>query len=286
MKISFVGIGAIGLPMAQRIAMKGYDVIGVDPMPAARAKAEEIGLPAVAAITEISGADIVVVMVATPQQLEALVDMALEGKVAGQIWVVMSTAGADAVSRCGEKLRAAGARVVDAPVTGGTARARTGELAIFASGNKADIADVRAILECTGVVHEVGPRLGDGQGIKIINQHLCSIHIVAAAEALNLAGSLGLDRAFVLDLVKRGAGGSWMLSDRGPRMVMEGEPPVTSTINIFVKDSSLVAAMAESCGADVPLLDVARARYQDAAAAGLTLSDDSTVIRTYAKKAR
>jgi 3-hydroxyisobutyrate dehydrogenase-like beta-hydroxyacid dehydrogenase len=116
--------------------------------------------------------------------------------------------------------------------------------------------------------------------VKVVNQHLCSVHIVAAAEALSLGASLGLDQAAVLDLVAGGAAGSWMLSDRGPRM-LEDDPTVTSTIGIFVKDSGLVAEAAASAGADVPVLAAARARYLAAAEAGLERADDSQVIRTY-----
>jgi len=280
MKVAFVGIGAIGLPMANQVVKGGHQVTGVDPFARARANAEEIGIPAVGSFLETGAAEVVIVMVATPQQLDELVDSALE-KVAGQTWVVMSTVGPEAITVQGEKLRRAGARVVDAPVTGGTARAKTGELVIFVSGDAEDIEHVMPVLSTMGMPRVVGERLGQGQGIKVVNQHLCSVHIVAAAEALSLAETLGLDKGFVLELVKGGAGGSWMLSDRGPRMLLGTDAPVTSTINIFVKDSNLVAAAAASCGAQVPLLEIARTHYEAAAEAGLGLRDDSRVIETY-----
>jgi 3-hydroxyisobutyrate dehydrogenase/putative dehydrogenase len=193
----------------------------------------------------------------------------------------MSTVGPDAVRREGERLAAAGARVIDAPVTGGTARAKRGELVIFAAGAQRDIDDVRPVLDAMGTVRITGTKLGDGQAIKLVNQHLCSVHIVAAAEALNLARSLGLDPAAVLDLVEKGAAGSWMLSDRGPRMLQGANVTVTSAIDIFVKDSDLVVAAARACGADVPLLSTANARYHAAADAGLGARDDSRVIDTW-----
>ncbi len=115
----------------------------------------------------------------------------------------------------------------------------------------------------------------------MINQHLCAVHIVAAAEALNLAHSLGLDPAQVLPLVEGGAAGSWMLSDRGPRMLQGTDVEVSSAVNIFVKDSGLVADAAAACEAEVPLLNVAHARYVAAAKAGLGQHDDSRVIETW-----
>lgn len=280
--ITFVGTGAIGLPMATLLAQAGHQVTGVDPFPAARERAVAAGIEAAASIGEAAPSETVIVMVATPEQLTTLVDQALaETTVSGQTWIVMSTVGPSSVSSEGARLAEAGALVVDAPVTGGVARAVTGELVIFAAGPTADLDRVRPVLGILGTVRTVGTTVGEGQAIKVVNQHLCSVHIVAAAEALALAESLGLDKATVLDLVEGGAAGSWMLSDRGPRMLLGTDAPVTSTINIFVKDSGLVAAAASETGASVPLLDVARARYEAAASADLGLRDDSRVIETY-----
>ncbi|MFM0521561.1 NAD(P)-dependent oxidoreductase [Caballeronia jiangsuensis] len=280
MNVTFIGLGAIGLPMAQRINASGHAVTGVDLSSRARGLAQENGLATVDGFAAAPAASVVVAMVATPQQLASLVD-GVGAKLAGQTWVIMSTVGPDAVRREGERLAAAGARVIDAPVTGGTARARRGELVIFAAGAQRDIDDVRPVLDAMGTVRITGTKLGDGQAIKLVNQHLCSVHIVAAAEALNLARSLGLDPAAVLDLVEKGAAGSWMLSDRGPRMLQAAGVTVTSAIDIFVKDSDLVVAAARACGADVPLLSVANARYHAAADAGLGARDDSRVIDTW-----
>lgn len=280
MKVTFIGVGAIGLPMALQIKGAGHTVTGVDLSSRAREVAQQSGLTAVDSFAAAPAADVVIAMVATPQQLGFLVD-SVGTKLNGQAWVIMSTVGPEAVREQGERLIAAGARVVDAPVTGGTARAKSGQLVIFASGNDADIDAVRRVLDAMGSVRITGPRLGDGQAIKVVNQHLCSVHIVAAAEALSLARSLGLDAAAVLELIEKGAAGSWMLSDRGPRMLQGTDVTVTSSINIFVKDSDLVAAAANSCGADVPLLSIANARYRAAAEEGLGLRDDSRVIETW-----
>ncbi|HXZ06581.1 MAG TPA: NAD(P)-dependent oxidoreductase [Paraburkholderia sp.] len=280
MNVTFVGIGAIGLPMALRIKGAGHRVTGVDLSSNARGIAQESGLDAVASFDAAPAGEVVVAMVATPAQLASLID-SVGDAVAGQRWLIMSTVGPASVREQGERLRKAGARVVDAPVTGGVARARTGELVIFAAGNRDDISALRPVLDAMGSVRITGDTLGDGQSIKVVNQHLCSVHIVAAAEALNLARSLGLEPATVLELIEKGAAGSWMLSDRGPRMLGGTDVSVTSAINIFVKDSDLVAAAAESCGADVPLLAVANARYHEAADAGLGARDDSRVIETW-----
>ena len=280
MKVTFIGVGAIGLPMALQIKRAGHEVTGVDVSEAVIAHAKASGIETVGNVFDAPAAGVVVVMVATPEQLAGLVGR-VASTVRGQLWIIMSTVGPQSVREQGEALRRCGARVVDAPVTGGVARAKTGELVIFAAGAASDVAAATPVLKAMGSVHVTGENLGDGQSIKVVNQHLCSVHIVAAAEALSLARSLGLDPASVLRLVEKGAAGSWMLSDRGPRMVAGTDVEVTSAINIFVKDSGLVALAGESCGAQLPLLAIAHERFSRAAQAGLGLRDDSRVIETW-----
>lgn len=280
MNVVFVGVGAIGLPMAKQIQLAGHSVTGVDLAESSVVRAAEQNIRVVREITSVANAEVVVVMVATPQQLEQLIADARDYP-AGQTWLIMSTVGPDAVRRASQGLKRVGAKVIDAPVTGGTARAATGELVIFASGDAQDIASVSHVLGAMGTVRIVGKNIGDGQSIKVINQHLCSVHIVAAAEALHLASQLGLDPKEVLPLIEKGAAGSWMLSDRGPRMLKGTDVEVTSTINIFVKDSGLVSEAAQRCMAQVPMLELAHQRYVSAADAGLGLKDDSRVIETW-----
>lgn len=283
--IAFVGTGAIGTPMALQLLNAGYSLTAVDPFPSADLSQHD-GVQTVASIDAIPGEqqpDVVVVMVATPAQLHEVVTTATTSSLnlKSQHWIIMSTVGPEAVRTQGARLQEAGARVVDAPVSGGVIRARTGELTLFAAGQDTDIKAVQDILEKFGTVHTVGTQLGQGQSIKVVNQHLASVHIVAAAEALALAQRLGLDPEAVLPLVAAGAAGSFMLSDRGPRMLQGTDVEVLSTIGIFVKDAGLVAQAAAEAGAQTPLLDVARARYVAAAEAGLDRRDDSRVIETY-----
>jgi len=280
MNVAFIGLGAIGLPMAVQIQQAGHAVIGVELSETGRTAAQELDIVATADWRAAIDADLVVVMVATPAQLEALVTQFTEVR-SGQHWVIMSTVGPAAVREQGARLLQKGVQVVDAPVTGGVARAKTGSLLIFASGSASALERVAPVLQAMGNVKTTGENVGDGQAIKVVNQHLCSVHLVAAAEALSLARSLGLDPAQVLELVQHGAGGSWMLSDRGPRMLEGTDTQVTSMVDIFVKDSGLVALAAQGCNARVPLLDIAHQRFTQAAESGLGKRDDSRVIETW-----
>lgn len=281
-QVAFVGLGAIGLPMAGAIARAGIPVLGVEPAPAGRERAAEAGLDTVSDVSGIGEAAVVVVMVATPAQLSAVVDAALAAHVvAARTWIVSSTVGPDAVRESAARIEAAGGTVVDAPVSGGIARASRGDLVLFVSGADAAIAAVRPVLDAMGTARVVGAQPGDGQSVKVVNQHLCAVHIVAAAEALALAERLDLDPAFVLDVVGGGAAASFMLGDRGPRMLAGDDAPVLSQVGIFVKDTGLVAEAAAAAGIDLPVLQAARERFLDADARGLGRRDDSSVIETY-----
>ncbi|NKZ10820.1 NAD(P)-dependent oxidoreductase [Mycolicibacterium septicum DSM 44393] len=282
--VTFVGLGMIGRHMALRVAAHGFRVTGVDPMPAAHEWAQGKGIAATSSLVQAPSPDVVIVMVATPEQMAAVVDDALHVTVAGERWILMSTVGPDAIQKQALRLSRAGAHVIDVPVTGGVARARTGDLTLFAAGSKADLDAVSPVLEAMGKIREVGGEVGAGQSFKLVNQLLCTIHIVAAAEALALADRLKLDPARVLTILQEGSAASWMLSSRGPRMLAGADFEPTSTVGIFVKDSALVEDAARTVGASVPLLQAARDRFNMASDSGLTSRDDSSVIETYPPK--
>lgn len=273
-----VGLGAMGLPMARNLASAGLTVVGVDP---SRARREEAaGLVSVASLAEAPPRRAVLAMVATPAQLTAVVDEAQTCGPDSAVWILAGTLGVDAVLTESDRLRALGANVVDAPVTGGVAGARAGTLLVFAAGDAEDLAAARPVLDEIGTAEVVGARIGDGQRMKLVNQHLCSIHLVAAAEALTFAGHLGLDQEQALALLVRGGAASWMLADRGPRM-LDRPDGVNSAIDIFVKDSHLVQDAADAAGAPAPVLAAARALLDEAAGQGLGAEDDSQVIAAY-----
>lgn len=283
-KVTFVGIGAIGLPMATAVAAAGFEVTAVDFSEQQRAAAEERGLAAAADAASATDAEAVIVMVATADQLRSAAlgeDGLLATMRRGAALIVMSTVGPEAVRELEQPAAEQGVALLDAPVTGGIARAASGDLRLFVSGDPATVAAQRALLESMGTVVDAGAGLGRGQSYKAVNQLLCAVHIVAGAEALSLAEKLGLDPAETLEAVSGGAAGSFMLSDRGPRMLEGLDAQVASAVSIFVKDAGLVSEIAESAGLEAPLLEAARKKYLQAADAGLADRDDSQVIQTY-----
>ncbi|MFV0405884.1 MAG: NAD(P)-dependent oxidoreductase [Propioniciclava sp.] len=274
-----VGLGAMGLPMGIRLLAAG-PVRGIDLSEARGALARDAGIEPTRELAGVSGAELVLVMVARPADLEAVATGALPHITPGQTWVLSGTYGVDPTIRVAEVLTAAGAQVIDAPVTGGVAGAEHGGLLLFGSGDEATLAGARERLGLLGEVHHVGPAIGDGQRLKAINQLLCTVHLAAAGEALNLARSAGLDLDAAVSILGAGAAASWMFRDRGPLMV-QGTPEVRSAIDVFVKDADIAAGLAHQVAAPVPVLAAARQQFLAAADAGLGSADDSTIYSLY-----
>ena len=240
---------------------------------------------AASAAAAAEGADAVIVMVATPAQLDDALfgeDGVHKGISAGATVILMSSVGVESAVGAARRLDPIGVRLVDAPVTGGVARAVTGELTILVGAEPAALGPVLPLLQLMAAkVANCGGRVGDGQAVKLVNQLLCSVHLAAAAEGLHFARRLGLDPARVLATIESGAAASFMLSDRGPRMLVEEPTPVLSAVDIFVKDSSLVLASARAVGAATPLTEQANRLFAHAGRYGLGRSDDSSVIRVF-----
>ncbi len=287
LRLGWIGLGAMGGPMAAVAVREGFTVLGYDLADAARARLEDAGGTAVASLAEVATeAEILVVMVATPDQAEEVL-FGPEGVAgtmpSGAVVLIMSTVGS-AISEWAERLASRGIAVVDAPVSGGVARAASGELLIMPSGEEQSLGCVRPLLAALGASAEpVGAIVGDGQRMKLVNQLLCGAHIVAAAEALSLARVLGLDPRAAWEVVRCGAAGSFMLDDRGTRM-LEDNPDVRSAVDIFVKDMGLVLGAATEAGLHLVLASAASDVFARARAVGLGRADDSAVIRTYSVK--
>jgi 3-hydroxyisobutyrate dehydrogenase len=171
--------------------------------------------------------------------------------------------------------------VVDAPISGGPVRAGNGDLLVVVGAGDDAMAVAKPVLDrLASSLILVGPRIGDGQLLKVINQLLAGVHIAAAAEAVALARGVGLDPATVINALTGGAAHSFMLADRGPRMVevYERDPEVKSRVDIFVKDMGIVTDLARQAHVPTPLAAAAQQLYRQAEEAGLGARDDSSVV--------
>jgi L-threonate 2-dehydrogenase len=283
--LAFVGLGAMGRPMTRRLlAADTTSVRGFDVNPASLAEfAAHGGIPCQTAASAADGSDVLLLMVVNADQAEQVLfaDGAALALGHGKLVILMATCPPDRVKVIGGKLADIGIDFLDAPVSGGVVGAENGTLTIMAGGPKATFDRAQPILARLGdKLRHVGLNLGDGAAMKTVNQLLCGVHIAAAAECVALAEKLGLDGKIVIEILSQSAAGSWMLSNRGPRMVMD-DPPVTSAVDIFVKDMGIVLAAGEQAKLGLPLSALARQMFLQASGMGLGRADDSQVIAVY-----
>ncbi len=287
LSVGWVGLGAMGAPMAVCAAGAGHRVTAydIDPTRAPALAAE--GVAAAASVAEVAeGADVLALMVATPDQAEAVLfgtDDGSDGAApvlrSGTVVLVMATVGPVAVESWTSRLAVRGVDLVDAPVSGGVARAATGDLLVMVSGPESCVERVRPLLDAlAGNAPVVGSAPGEGQKVKLVNQLLCGVHIAAAAEALAFAEALGLDPATTRETIRHGAAASFMLDDRGERMVTDAFDQVRSALDIFVKDMGLVTGAAAEAGYTAPLAATAERLYRAGHDAGLGRRDDSILM--------
>ncbi|MFJ4692142.1 NAD(P)-dependent oxidoreductase [Streptomyces sp. NPDC088766] len=281
-----IGLGAMGLPMAVRLAahlpVTAYDISEPRLAQLTAAGGTAARTPADAA----GDADVVLLAVRDQQQ----VDNALFGEHGaaetlrpGTTVVLTSTVGPEAARTTAGRLAEQGVLTVDAPVSGGPVRAGDGDLLIVVGAEDKALGLARPVLDLlASTLTVVGSRPGDGQALKAINQLLAGVHIAAAAEAVALARGLGLDPATVVESLRHGAAGSFMFADRGPRMVetyeSESAPEVKSRLDIFVKDMGIVTGIAKDAHVPVPLASAAQQLYLLGERAGLAAHDDSSVV--------
>ena len=285
-RIGFIGLGAMGAPMAKRIAASGFDLSVFDVRPENADPLIEAGATSAGSPREAAdGVEALVLMVVNAGQAEDVLfgrEGAAETLSPGSAVVVMSTVGPEAVRGLEGRLAERGVRLLDAPVSGGVARAERGDLLIMAGGSAELFEEIQPVLGAMGsTVAHCGGSVGDGQSVKLVNQLLCGVHIAAAGEALAYAEALGLEPRSVFETIRHGAANSFMLEDRGERMLEREFVPAKSALDIFVKDMGLVCEAAGERGFRTPLADAAHRLYEEGSSLGLGGEDDSGVVRVF-----
>jgi putative dehydrogenase len=283
--VAFVGLGSMGLGMAKNLLKHGHCVIGVDPSEAARKAFTEAGgsveaTPAAAA----AKADVVVVAVVNAQQVETVL-YGEGGAVAslrrGGTVMQCATVPTAFIKKLAERLAASGHELLDAPMSGGAARAQTGELTFMSSGNAKAYAATESILSATSAkVFRLGEAAGIGSLVKTVNQLLAGVHIATAAEAVALAAKAGADTRAVYEVISASAGNSWMFGNRVPHMLDDDYTPL-SAVEIFVKDLGLVLDTGHEMRLPLPLAAAAHQLFIAAAGAGHGRLDDAAVVKVY-----
>ena len=293
MRIAFLGLGHMGLPMAKNLAAAGHEVVGFDVMPAAVEAAREAGLAGADSGTDAAtGASVVFTMFQTGQQvLDAYrgsdgADGLLSVAASGTLFVDCSTIAVDDARAVHELAEAAGHRSLDAPVSGGVVGAENATLAFMVGGSDEDFEAARPLLEAMGrrVVHCGGAGLG--QAAKVCNNMILAVSQIAVAEAFVLGERLGLSHQALFDVASNASGQCWALTTNCP---VPGPVP-TSPANrdyqpgfagaLMSKDLGLAEHAVTSTGVEAKMGMLAREVYREFAEGPGAGQDFSGIINT------
>ena len=287
-KIGLVGLGAMGSGMAASLRRAGHAVHVFDVRPGVAEAFARDGGTACATLAELGAAcEVVVSVVVNAAQTESvLFGAGGEGGVAaamaaGGVFVMCSTVDPAVSIGFESKLAERGLLYIDAPISGGAAKAASGEMTMMTAAKPEAYARVGSLLEdMAAKVYRLGDSAGAGSKVKIINQLLAGVHIAAAAEAMALGLREGVDPAALYEVITNSAGNSWMFQNRMAHVLAADYTPL-SAVDIFVKDLGLVLDMARASKFPLPLSATAHQMFMQASTAGYAGEDDSAVIKIF-----
>lgn len=284
--VAVIGLGAMGMGAAKSCVNAGLNTYGVDLNPVVLQTLKDYGAKAVgkSAVDFAQELDAVVLLVVNAAQVKAVLfgenGLAQHLKPDTAV-MVSSTISAQDAKEISQKLTELGLLMLDAPVSGGAAKAAAGEMTVMASGSKQAFEKLQPVLTAVaGKVYNIGEEIGLGATVKIIHQLLAGVHIAAGAEAMALAAKAGIPLDLMYDVVTNAAGNSWMFENR-MKHVVEGDYTPLSMVDIFVKDLGLVNDTAKSLHFPLHLASTAYSMFTEASNAGYGKEDDSAVIKIF-----
>lgn len=285
LRVGVVGLGAMGSGMAASLRRAGHAVHVHDLRSGvAQAFATDGGTACESAAALAAACDVVVSVVVNAAQTEDL--LFGSGGVAaamkpGSVFVMCSTVDPNVSVDFERRLEAIGLLYLDAPISGGAAKAASGQMTMMTAGRPEAYARCGGALDAMAAkVYRLGDRAGAGSKVKIINQLLAGVHIAAAAEAMALGLREGLDAAALYEVITHSAGNSWMFENRMAH-VLAGDYTPLSAVDIFVKDLGLVLDTARASKFPLPLSSTAHQMFMQASTAGFAKEDDSAVIKIF-----
>ncbi|MDF2465404.1 MAG: 3-hydroxyisobutyrate dehydrogenase [Ramlibacter sp.] len=284
-QVGVIGLGAMGGGMARSLRRAGHGVHVFDlRADAAQAFAAEGGTAHTSAAELAAQCDVVVSVVVNAAQTEELLFGA--GGVAqamrqGSVFVMCSTVDPGWSAALETRLAERGLLYLDAPISGGAAKAAAGQITMMTAGRPEAYEQCGALLDAMAAkVYRLGDRAGAGSKVKVINQLLAGVHIAAAAEAMALGLREGVDAAALYEVITHSAGNSWMFENRMAH-VLAGDYTPLSAVDIFVKDLGIVLDLARASKFPLPLSSTAHQMFMQASTAGFAKEDDSAVIKIF-----
>ena len=283
--VGLIGLGAMGRGMAGSLRRAGYTVHVCDARPGAAAEFAADGGVACASPAEVAAAcPVVISVVVNAAQTESVLfgeQGAAATMASGSVFIMCSTVDPNWSIAMGERLNALGLLYLDAPISGGAAKAASGQMTMMTSGAPAAYALCEPMLNAMAAsVYKLGDHAGAGSKVKIINQLLAGVHIAAAAEAMALGLREGVEPAALYEVITHSAGNSWMFENRMAHVLAADYTPL-SAVDIFVKDLGLVLDMARASKFPLPLSSTAHQMFMQASTAGFAKEDDSAVIKIF-----
>jgi 3-hydroxyisobutyrate dehydrogenase-like beta-hydroxyacid dehydrogenase len=280
--VGFIGLGNMGRPMALNLAKHGFALVVHDIDPAKLEPLRERGARVEGSAERVAAAtERTICMVETTAQAEAVIAGErgiIRGARPGHVVLCMSTIDPFVARRLAGELAARDVAMLDAPVSGGTERAASGELSIIAGGEAPRFEACRDLFKAMGTnLFHVGP-LGHGLAMKLVNNMLIQVNRVAVAEALVLGVKAGLDPRMIYDVVRVSTGTSFAFETGVPKILARDFSP-GGTVDITYKDQELETAFAKQLGVPLLLANVTQQLYQMARAAGLNKEDGLAVIK-------
>jgi len=277
--VGFIGVGNMGRRMAANLAAAGFPLVVRDSDPGAQQRfIDAFGGTPGDTPRDFAGASVIVTMLPDGTAVREAV-LGWQGGIAaalkpGTVVLDMSSADPTGTQQLAADLAPAGIRVVDAPVSGGIARAETGTLSLMVGGqDPGAFALVRPVLETLGErIFRTGP-IGSGHAMKALNNFLGAAAYTAAAEALAIGKEFGLDPAVMLDVVNTSTGRSFNSEVVFKNDVITGRYGTGFALGLLAKDVGIAATLAESVGISAPALDLVRRQWAEAAA-GLGFAAD------------
>lgn len=278
MKVGFIGLGAMGAPMAQYLHTKGLlTAVGNRTQSKADALAAELGVRAARSADNFADCDVVALCVSLDADVLENVNALAQVLKPGAVVVDHSTVAVQTARRAAATLAADGIGFVDAPVSGGVEGARNGKLSVMAGGEAAQLEVVRPVLEAYAARITHMGETGAGQATKAVNQVLVAGINEAVCEGLALGEKLGLDPERLLPTLMAGAASNWFLDKRGATMLRDEFTPGFKNVHML-KDLRIVQGIAREAGVRLPVLEQALADYTELFDRGRGESDTSALI--------
>lgn len=283
--VGIIGLGAMGAGIAKTLRNNGFTIHVCDVRPGAADAFVADGGTAHATTASLAAAsDVVVSVVVNAAQTESVLfdeNGAAAAMRPGSTFVMCSTVDPNWSVALEARLNALGLHYVDAPISGGAAKAASGQMTMMTSAKPEAYAAADAVLDgMAGKVYRLGDKAGAGSKVKIINQLLAGVHIAVAAEAMALGLREGVEASALYEVITHSAGNSWMFENRMAH-VLAGDYTPLSAVDIFVKDLGLVLDTARASKFPLPLAATAHQMFMQASTAGFAKEDDSAVIKIF-----